>query len=494
MALPAEQAPVAALLHRLTGAEPIETHISAVYVGPDRVLKLKKAVDLGFLDFSTLARRETFCRREYALNVGAAPGIYRGVWPVTEAGQGRLELGGQGKVLDWVVEMAPLPADGFFDVLAREGRIDGDLAEALGEAVFQLHQSLAPEPEIDPAAALARVVAGNIHAARAARLPEAPLIEWQGAIGRELERLGPLMRARAERGFVRRCHGDLHLGNIVMWDGHPTPFDALEFNEEFALIDVGYDLAFLLMDCDHRVGRTAANRVMNRYLARGGDVGLLPLLPFWLSLRALIRAHCEARAGKDGLSYLRAALDYLRPRPPRLVAVGGLQGTGKSWLARRLAPMLGRAPGALHLRSDEIRKRLWGVPPERKLPREAYAETVSRQVYDEQRAMAEAALEAGQSVIVDAVFLDPTRRDEIAALARGVGAAFDGLWLQAPMALLEARVAARRGDASDADIAVLRAAAKADPGPLSAWQPIDAAGAVLEEAISALALPPPSAC
>ncbi len=240
------------------------------------------------------------------------------------------------------------------------------------------------------------------------------------------------------------------------------PFDALEFDEALATIDVGYDLAFLLMDLDRRAGRAAANRVFGRYVARTGDAGLCVGLALWLSTRAMVRAHVRQAAGKEGAEYLAAALAYLEPVPPRLVAIGGVTGTGKTRLARALAPWLGAAPGALHLRSDELRKRRHGVPPETRLPAAAYTPEESAAVHEELFMMARTALAAGQSVVADAMFLDPAMRVGIEAAA---GAApFAGLWLTAPAEVLEARVSARSGDASDADAAVLRRVLAVDPG------------------------------
>ncbi len=182
--------------------------------------------------------------------------------------------------------------------------------------------------------------------------------------------------ARAAAGFVRRCHGDLHLGNLCLWRGRPVLFDALEFDEALATIDVAYDLAFLLMDLEHRLDRAAANRVLNRYVARTGDADLVGGLPAFLSMRAMVRAHVEARSGHADRvdAYLADASAVSEPAAPVVIAIGGLPGTGKSTLARALAPALGAAPGALVLRSDEIRKRQHGVQPEQRLPQSAYTE------------------------------------------------------------------------------------------------------------------------
>ena len=281
--------------------------------------------------------------------------------------------------------------------------------------------------------------------------------------------------ARAEAGFVRRCHGDLHLGNLCLWQGKPVLFDALEFDEALATIDVAYDLAFLLMDLEHRLDRAAANRVLNRYVARTGDADLVGGLPVFLSMRAMIRAHVEARSGHADrvAGYLTAATRYLQPRPPLVIAIGGLPGSGKSTLARALAPLLGAAPGALVLRSDEIRKRQHGVEPEHRLPQSAYTETKSTAVFDELARQVAAAANAGHAVIADATFMDLAHRSLVEAAAQQAGVAFLGIWLSAPQPILEQRIAARAGDASDATVDVLRAAVRADPDA-GTWHAVDA--------------------
>lgn len=495
--IPPQQAEVAALLRRLTGgAEPIETHISAVFVGPEEALKLKKAVALGFLDFTDPAARERFVRRELELNRRLAPaGLYRDVVPVTRAADGTLALGGEGEAVDWVLRMAPLPPDAFLDaVAARPGGLTPTLLDQMADAVAAMHQALDPVPGVDAPAAMMSVIAGNRAAALAAGLPPPRVAAWAAEAEATRARLAPLLAARAAEGRVRRCHGDLHLGNLCLWQGRPAPFDALEFDETLATIDTGYDLAFLLMDLDRRASRAAANRVLNRYVARTGDAGLTAALPLWLSLRALVRAHVEAKRGRDGLGYLAAAEAYLRPPPPRLVAIGGLQGTGKSTLARALAPALGAAPGALILRSDEIRKRRHGRAPEERLPESAYRPEESAAVFAELFALATRAARGGHAVIADAAFLRDEERAGIAASAAAAGVPFTGLWLTAPPEVLRARVAARRGDASDATLAVLEAALARDPGPPPGWTVLDATADPAPAARATLSLPLNGSC
>ncbi len=399
--------------------------------------------------------------------------------PVVRGADGRLALGGmadEGRAVDWVLRMARVPAGDFLDEIAARGGLDPALLDSLADTVAAYHHALPPAGVPAPAAAMRRVIDGNLLAARNAGLDPSALDSWHEGIVQALERNAAWFDRRGGEGFIRRGHGDLHLGNLCLWQGRPVPFDALEFDEDLATIDLGYDLAFLLMDLEHSVGRPAANRVLNRYIARTGDVGLLRGLPVFLSSRALIRAHVEATRGNPGPSrtYLAAAIDYLRPATPLIVAVGGLQGTGKSTLARALAPGLGPAPGALIPRSDEIRKRLHGVAPEAKLPPEAYTDAASARVFAELTREAEAAARAGHAVIADATFIDPHHRAALRNAATAAGVPFLGLWLEAPLDVLAARIAGRSNDASDATLAVLEAAARSPDARAGDWTAIPA--------------------
>lgn len=480
MAIPTVQREAARFLAEQAGAPPTETHVSAVFVGRDTVWKLKKAVALPYLDFRTLEARHHDLERELALNKPAAPGLYRDVVPLVRGASGGFAFGGRGEVVEWVLRMAPIEAADFFDRIAAEGRLTSGLARALGRAVARYHSGLAPLAGIAHLASLERLAAETLVSARAAGCDEADVRRWGEAIGPTLARRADWLEDRAVRGFVRRAHGDLHLRNVCLWHGEPVPFDALEFDERLARIDLGFDLAFLLMDCDLRVSRMIASEVLTSYVAASGDVALVGGLVPFLSLRAITRAHVE-RAGRDearARRYLRAALDYLVPPPPAMLAVGGLPGTGKSTLAHALAPVLGPAPGAVVLSSDVVRKRRHGIPPETRLPEAAYTAEAGEGVAAELLEAASCALRFGHAVVLDATFLDPRLRAKAEAVAEAAHVPFLGLWLEAPLSVLEARLEARGRqavpDPSDATIAVLHRFARGKAAPAAGWMHVSA--------------------
>jgi uncharacterized protein len=383
---------------------------------------------------------------------------------------------------DWVLRMARVPADDFLNVVAARGGLTQALQDRLADAVADYHLALPPVGSVQPP--MRQIALGNVPSALGAGLPSPEVEAWRDRVLATLDTLQPVLAERAGAGLVRRAHGDLHLGNLCLWHGRPVPFDALEFDETLATIDLAYDLAFLLMDLDRRVDRAAANRVLNRYVARTGDVGLVATLPAFMSVRAMVRAHVEARSGHADAwpPYLQAALDYLRPAEAVVVAIGGLPGTGKSTLARALAPGLGRAPGALILRSDEIRKRQHGVLPEHGLPQSAYGDAASEAVFAAIADGTRIAATGGQCLIADATFIDPAHRRTLEEAAHDAGVPFAGFWLEAPLPELERRIIARHGDASDATVAVLHAAASGNPDAGS-WQPLDSCNMSVTEAL-----------
>ena len=294
-------------------------------------------------------------------------------------------------------------------------------------------------------------------------LGDAPVHRLIDLTNAALEKAKPLLARRGQAGLLRRCHGDLHLGNVLLENGAPVLFDCIEFNDALGEMDVLYDLGFLLMDLDFRRRTDAANRVLNAWLDEAGRylpddhwTGL-SLLPLILSVRAGIRTHVNAFAGDlpAAQAYLAKELEHLQPRAASLAAIGGLSGTGKSTLARMAAPGIGGAPGAVVLRTDEVRKRLFGAEPLQKLGPGAYSDDAHRAVYARMRQEAAAVLAAGRAVILDATFMAEDQRAMAEGLAAEAGVQFAGVWLQSDPELLRQRVAARTGDASDADAAVV---------------------------------------
>src|SRR5262245_62245697 len=478
--------------HGAAEVKRIDTHAASVFLAGERADKVKRAVRFPFLDYSTLTKRKAACAAELDVNRAFAPKIYRRIVPITRAPGGRLRLGGDGEPVEWAVEMQRFDEAATLDRLAEQGRIDAALADRLGRMVAVAHRAA---PVVDAAPWIERLalILDQIEAALRddpALFPRREAGVLDGLSRAAYAGIRGLLRERGRHGFVRRGHGDLHLGNIVLIDEAPVLFDAIEFDPLIAAGDVLYDLAFLLMDLVERDLADAANAVLNRYLAetrRLEDLDALAALPFFLSLRAAIRAKVTAArlqrpASEDAAAIARTARRYfdlarrsIAPVPALLVAVGGLSGTGKSGLARALAPELGVAPGAVVLRSDVERKSLFGKDEHEKLPEAAYAPEVTARVYATIADKARRALAAGHSAIVDAVFAKPQERVLMEQSAQALGLPFHGIFLEVDLATRIARVGSRGRDASDADAAVARAQEGYDLGTLG-WSRVDASG------------------
>ena len=494
----------------------IDTHAASVFLAGDRAIKVKRAVRFAFLDYSTLAKRRQACEAEMAVNAPYAPDIYRGVLAITREASGKLALGGGGTPVEWAVDMRRFDEKRTLDHIAAE--IDETLADALGRVVADAHASTpnaktshTKTPPVDAErwiAALGSYI--DEHAEAFVQHPEIFPAAASEALVRAshatYQRILPLLRERGRQGFVRRIHGDLHLGNIVLIDGRPVLFDAIEFSDVIASGDIFYDLAFLLMDLLERGLAPAADIVLNRYLVeahRIENLDALTMLPFFLSMRAAIRAKVTAArlqraSAADRDAVARAARGYfdlaaraIDPPAPVLVAVGGLSGTGKSLLARMLAPALEPMPGAVIVRSDVERKALFGQSETDKLPGSAYTDEVTARVYATLGEKARRIVAAGHAVIVDAVFARPDERAAIASATEAAGVPLQGLFLTADTATRLRRVGGRTGDASDADVAVAQAQERYALGDL-AWATVDASdtpAATLSRAKAALRRP-----
>ena len=483
-------------LQRRDGGEPpaeVQTHISLLLLGQARAWKVKKAVKLPYLDFSTPEQRLAMCRRELLLNRRTAPAIYRKVMQLVRTHAGEWQLDGEGDLVEAVLEMERFDEQGLLDRMAADGKLTPALVDRLAQVVAEFHAGAQPALQLERSGSqrIGDVLRINEQALEAARsIHDAAAIDGLVAATNDAwRRHARLLDARQHDGRVRLCHGDLHLRNIVVIDGTPTLFDCLEFDEGMATIDVLYDLAFVLMDLWHLGADALSNRLLNRYLDVAPQVDGLPLLGLFMSVRATVRGHVAATRAQamprdhaaraaaigESRSYLGLAMRMLRPSPPRLLALGGLSGSGKSTAAAAVASVVGSAPGARVLSSDRIRKAIHGVRPETRLGSEAYRPEVSARVYAILRERAAAVLASGHSVVVDAVFDREDERESIAAVAHGLGVAFQGVWLEAPERLLLERVAARRGDPSDADSSVVRRQLERDVGHI-AWNRLPADG------------------
>ena len=497
--------------HAGASVERIDTHTSIVFLAGSRAYKLKRAVRFDYLDFSTCERRRTLCAAEVRLNRRTAPALYRGVVPVTRENDGSYQIGGTGTAVDWLVEMNRFPQEALFDRLASAGILDLALMPPLAAAIAAFHQAAEHRPDHGGRAGMSWVVEGN--AAGFAEfgpgcLNPSASQRVSDDSRRELARRAAQLERRRESGFVRQCHGDLHLRNIVLLDGHPILFDGVEFNDDISCTDVLYDLAFLLMDLWRRKLPRHANAVWNRYLAETADLDGISLLPLFLSCRAAVRAKTSATgaqlqenaASRGELhalarEYLAMAEHLLRPPGPSLVAVGGLSGSGKSTLGLSLAPFVGAVPGAVVLRSDEIRKRLCGIAPLAHLGPEGYSPGMSARVYITLAERAALIIRSGHSAIVDAVYAREADRQTVERVAAEASVPFVGLWLDAPESVLVARAERRRNDPSDADASVIRAQCAAPVSDIG-WGRLDAslpAAAVLSGAIERLAKEQPGA-
>jgi aminoglycoside phosphotransferase family enzyme/predicted kinase len=466
----------------------IDTHGAVVFLCRECAYKLKRAVKFPYMDFSTEARRAAMCAAEIDVNRRSAPEIYLGVAPVLRRG-GRLTLGAVGETpehaVDWLVVMRRFDEEGLLDRMAARGALTPELMAALGARVAAFHDGL-------PAIASGfcspddyrHSVAADVRQMREAgdRLDPPTSEALAAAMPRSIEPFVDLVARRVAAGAIRRCHGDLHLRNIVTLNGQPVPFDAIEFSDKIANIDVLYDLAFALMDLARQGLGALANRLLNEWLWRVGEAEgasheeALALLPMFLARRAAIRAYVDsavtAVSGADNAparAYQKAALAFLQPAPPRLLAIGGLSGSGKTTLALKLAPEIGRAPGAVVVRTDVERKRQAGIPLEEPMPAGSYSPEASARVYAACLARAERVLRAGHSVVLDAVFARPDERAAAEALAGKVRVPFQGIWLDVPKDVAQQRVTDRKGDASDATASVVERQFGYDLGAI-AWE------------------------
>lgn len=464
----------AAYAHAVHDVRLVETHISWVLLTGDYAYKIKKPVNLGFLDFSTLDARRRACAEELRLNRRFAPQLYVGVVPIVDTAQGaRVE--GSGIAIEYAVKMRQFAQEQQLDRLLAAGELCMGDMDALGVAVAELHRAAPAATAAVPLGwpeQIAQDAQDNIDVLRDApdaviRAAVQALDRWSGELA---TRLAPLMRERRQQGFVREVHGDLHLSNLVRLDGAIVPFDCIEFSAALRFNDTISDLAFLTMDLRARGRVDLAARLLNAYLEQAGDYAGVRLLRYYEVYRALVRAKVACirqreAAGADRIeasrqleAYVAFARDRALAPHPALVLMHGLSGSGKTRFSARLMSVL----PAVRVRSDVERKRLHNLGADARsgspVAGGIYAAAASEQTYAHLQAAAAACLEGGEVAIVDAAFLRRADRARFRALAQAHAVPFRIVSCSAPVAQLQRRIeqrAVRGGDASEADAAVL---------------------------------------
>ena len=449
---------VHALARRLD-AQVIETHISWVLLTGDKAYKLKKPVQLPFVDYSTVEMRRHFCEEEVRLNERLAPSLYQGVTRITGTRSAPV-LDGPGPALENAVRMHRFPPGALFCEQLDAGTLRAEQIDRLAELLADFHLRAPRRAAIDegngttPRRASALAALEGV-AALANDAERTVLRAW---IEAESAALAPLWNARDGDGHVRECHGDLHLGNVVSVDGDVAAFDCIEFNPALRWIDIVDDVSFIVMDFSAHGRADFAFRFINGWLDRTGDHAGLPALRFSVVYRALVRAQVESLRGpaRDAVArrYLRTALAWAVPGKPGLTITHGLPGSGKTFGSQRLL----EKEGAIRLRSDVERKRLFGLQMHERSSAKGlqiYKAGDTALTYEYMLAMARVALRSGYPVILDAAFLARPERTRALDLARLMGAPFCILTCHAPLQVLRARILGRANDASEADVEVL---------------------------------------
>ncbi len=488
--------------HPVSSVRVMETHLSWVLLTGEYAYKIKKPLNLGFADFTTLGLRRHYCEEELRLNRRFAPGLYLDVVSIRGDAQAP-RIGGEGPVLDYAVKMREFPQAALASARLARGSFGAPEVDALASLVAQFHAGAPPARAHErfgtPGVVLSAALQNFEQMLPLARRSpdDDTLRELNRWTEREFAARRPLFEARQRGGFVRECHGDLHLGNITVLDGRPVPFDCLEFNEELRWIDVMSETAFVAMDLEDRGHADFAWRFLNRYLESTGDYAGLGVLRFYLVYRALVRAKVHLirsrqprlrraekyRLGQAFRGYLRLAGRYAAPAGAALILAHGLSGCGKTTATQ---PLLERL-GAVRLRSDLERKRLHSLAPLAAsgsgLAGGIYSAEATAATYRRLSQLAQVALDAGFPVIIDATSLRRTERESFRTIAERSGAPFHILDFQAPLDIVRSRIAkrlARSDDASEADLEVLEhqlaAREPLTPAEMAATFAVDASG------------------
>lgn len=460
--------------HPVNQIQLIETHISWLLLTGDFVYKIKKPVDFGFLNFSTLEKRHYFCKQELTLNRRLAAEIYLAVVAITGTSD-QPRISGNGTTFEYALKMKQFPQSAQMDNMLTAAELKLEHIDAIAHMIAGFHQSASVAEQATGYGSIETLyqpVEENFQQIKA-HLPAGhhsdkltTLSQWSKS---ELTKQQTVFAQRKTDGFIRHCHGDMHLRNLIWLNNKAVAFDCIEFNESFSWIDVISEIAFLMMDLQHRQQQQLANRFLNSYLEITGDYAGLSTLPFYLCYRALVRAKVNAlrvtqkNSAKNETeksiaafeSYLELASSYIKHDTAKLIITRGLSASGKSTVSQQLVDKA----DMIRIRSDIERKRLFNVPLTKgavnKIDSGIYTTQASEQTYTKLAELASTIIRSGYSVIVDAAFLKYEQRQPFQQLASRLGVCYIILEITAPAEILRKRIKKRKNDVSDADLTVL---------------------------------------
>ncbi len=448
----------------------IQTHISYVFLTGDYVYKLKKPANYGFLDFSTLEKREHFCHEELRLNQRGAAELYLDVLPIVQTGE-KFILGGTGEAVDYVVKMRQFPQETLLSAMYDRGELTKQHLIDLAKVLAAFHKAAPTNDYILSFGEVAQIrqaidenydqTVGYIGVAQT----QAQFDETKAYTDKLFAEKAAIFRSRVEHRFIRECHGDLHLRNICYWNGKILLFDCIEFNEPFRFVDTMYDVAFFAMDLDARNRTDLSNLFLNTYFEQTGDWEGLQVLPLYLSRQAYVRAKVTSFLLGDpsipeavkqeslitASRYYRLAWEYTQQKQGKIVLMSGLSGSGKSTIAQKLA----RESGAIQIRSDAVRKHLGGIALDAKGDDSLYSAEMTQKTYDRLLNLGVMLASQGYTVILDAKYDRQALRAPVIEQAQAQGIAIEIRYCEAPEAVLRDRLSQRQGDISDADLDVL---------------------------------------
>ncbi|WOD41966.1 AAA family ATPase [Nodosilinea sp. E11] len=449
----------------------VQTHVSYVLLTGDYAYKLKKPVNFGFLDYSTLEQRHHFCQEELRLNQRGAGPLYLEVVSIAQTGDA-YHLNGEGDPVEYAVKMVQFPQDTLLSALYDRGELTTALMADLAAAVADFHQGAATDDHIRTFGAVEQIrqafdenyeqTTGFIGGPQT----QAQFDQTKAYTDAFFDSQGSLFEQRVAQNWIRACHGDLHLNNLCRWHDHLYLFDCIEFNEPFRYVDVMYDVGFVVMDLLSKDCAELATVFLNHYVERTGDWEGLQLLPLYISRQAYVRAKvtsfllgdpsvdetAKRKAAETAAGYYRLAWSVCQPQSGRVYMMAGLSGAGKSTTARLLA----QTTNAIHLRSDAVRKHLAGVPLDQRGDDSLYTPAMTEKTYDRLLTLGLALAKAGYSVILDAKYDRQALRQTACEAIDQAGLSLTILHCTAPLAVLEQRVRDRTGDLADATVAVLR--------------------------------------